>query len=67
MIGENNAQLLNQKLALHGVFLEDPELTLEKVAYGINQVMGVNVAEFIIDKILLQLDGQMVEPLIKDQ
>jgi hypothetical protein len=67
MLGEINAELLTKNLASQGIRLDDPELTLEKVAQGINLVMGEMVTEFLIDKLLQNLDGICIEPpLIKE-
>ena len=45
-----------EELARNGIFLNDSDLALEQLAYGINLVIGGEAAEIIIERIILKLD-----------
>ena len=56
VLGERAAKAIIEDLDYNGVSMNDPNLSLEKLAHGINIVIGEDGANLIIERLLLQLD-----------
>jgi hypothetical protein len=56
VLGERAVNLIIEDLGHNGVSLNDPDLSLEKLAHAINIVIGEEGANIIIERLLLQLD-----------
>lgn len=56
ILGERAANAIIEDLGHNGVSLGDPDLSLERLAHGINLVIGEDGANLIIERLLLQLD-----------
>jgi len=56
VLGERAAKAIIEDLGQNGFSINDPNLSLEKLARGINLVIGEDGANLIIERLLLQLD-----------
>ena len=56
VLGERAAKAIIEDLGQNGVSMNDPNLSLEKLAHGINIVIGEDGANLIIERLLLRLD-----------
>lgn len=65
VLGDRAVGAIIEDLGYNGVSLNDPDLTLEKLAHGINLVIGGEGASLIIERVLLQLDELSVVQTVK--
>jgi hypothetical protein len=55
-IGDRSKALLIEDLKYQGVYLDDPELDLEKLVNGLREILRNEPAELIIERMLIKLD-----------
>jgi hypothetical protein len=55
-LGERASRILIEDLRRNGVFLTDPYLTLEKIARGLKDIIGLEATEVIIQRVMIKLD-----------
>lgn len=65
VFGERASRTISEDLRAQNVHLNDPDLTLEKLARGLNLVLGVEAGSLLIQHVFLELD-RMLTPLIKE-
>jgi len=56
ILGEPAVAALIEDLNKSGVFLDDPEITLSKLVYGLKKILGDEAAELIAERLILKLD-----------
>jgi len=56
ILGERTAKILIEDLRHHGIFLIDPELTLDKIGRGLKELLGHEAAELIMQRVIIKLD-----------
>jgi hypothetical protein len=56
VLGERSKQLLIEDLKYNGVYLNDPELDLQKLMKALKEILREEAAEMIIERIMIKLD-----------
>lgn len=62
-LGESTAKALIEELRLLGVSMNNPNLSLESLAYGINMILGQQAGSLVIDKILIKIEQLTIAPI----
>ena len=55
-VGERTKRALIEDLHRQGVFLNDPDLNLPKLANGIREVIGKEATDIIVEQMIITLD-----------
>jgi hypothetical protein len=56
-LGENAARQMFVDLLRNGVFLGDPNLTLEKLSTGVYSLFNDDAAHLILERVVIELDS----------
>jgi hypothetical protein len=56
VLGERSKQLLIEDLKYHDVYLNDPDLNLQKLMKALKAILREEPAEMIIERIMIKLD-----------
>lgn len=65
VLGDGATKAIIEDLRRNSVFLNDPDLTLEKLAHGINLIIGDKAGTLITERILLELEQLRNAPMIR--
>lgn len=65
VLGDGATKAIIEDLRRSSVFLNDPDLTLEKLARGINLIIGDKAGNLITERILLELEQLRNVPMIR--
>jgi hypothetical protein len=64
-LGERGSRYVLADLPYHGVFLNDPELTLERLVMGINSLFSSDTGRLLLEQVIIELDRLSSAPQIR--
>ena len=65
VLGASATIAITEELRHNGVFLNDPDLTMEKLAHGTKSVIGGMATSLIMEQFFLELDSLYEMPMLK--
>jgi hypothetical protein len=56
VLGESSKEALLEDLKKHGLFFDDPEITLSKLVHALREVIGQEATELLAERLIIKLD-----------
>lgn len=64
VFGERLAQGLIEEMATNGIYLNDPYLSFDKLAFGLERIMGFEASQLIVERVITRLDEMYNEKML---